>query len=69
MNAIEFDHVGKQYRLGLVSTGTFSDDLTRWWTMHVRHKEDPYLKASMIEVMGFSMMMVCKVSLVTILIG
>ena len=44
MNAIEFDHVGKQYRLGLVSTGTFSDDLTRWWTMHVRHKEDPYLK-------------------------
>ena len=44
MNAIEFDHVGKQYRFGLVSTGTFSDDLTRWWTMHVRHKEDPFLK-------------------------
>jgi len=44
MNAIEFDHVGKQYRLGLVSTGTISDDLTRWWTMHVRHKEDPFLK-------------------------
>jgi lipopolysaccharide transport system ATP-binding protein len=44
MNAIEFDHVGKQYRLGLVSTGTFSDDLTRWWTMNVRHKEDPNLK-------------------------
>ena len=44
MNAIEFDHVGNQYRLGLVSTGTFSDDLTRWWTMHVRHKEDPFLK-------------------------
>ena len=44
MTAIEFDHVGKQYRLGLVSTGTFSDDLTRWWTMHVRHKEDPFLK-------------------------
>ena len=44
MNAIEFAHVGKQYRLGLVSTGTFSDDLTRWWTMHVRHQEDPFLK-------------------------
>ena len=44
MDAIEFDHVGKQYRLGLVSTGTFSDDLTRWWTMNVRHKEDPFLK-------------------------
>lgn len=44
MNAIEFDHVGKQYRLGLVSTGTFSDDLNRWWTMNVRHKGDPFLK-------------------------
>ena len=44
MNAIEFDHVGKQYRLGLVSTGTFSHDLNRWWTMNVRHKEDPNLR-------------------------
>ena len=44
MNAIEFDHVGKQYRLGLVSTGTFSQDLNRWWTMNIRHKEDPFLK-------------------------
>ena len=44
MNAIEFDHVGKQYRLGLVSTGTFSHDLNRWWMMNVRHKEDPNLK-------------------------
>ncbi len=44
MNAIEFDHVGKQYRLGLVSTGTFSHDLNRWWTMNVRHKDDPNLK-------------------------
>ena len=25
--AIEFNHVGKQYRLGLVSTGTISYDL------------------------------------------
>ena len=44
MKAIEFDHVGKQYRLGLVSTGTISHDLNRWWTMNVLHKEDPYLK-------------------------
>ena len=44
MNAIEFDHVGKQYRLGLVSSGTFSQDLNRWWTMNIRHKEDPLLK-------------------------
>jgi len=44
MKAIEFNHVGKQYRLGVVSTGTFSHDLSRWWTMHVLGKEDPYLK-------------------------
>ena len=42
--AIEFDHVSKQYRLGLVSTRTLSHDLNRWWTVHVRGKEDPYLK-------------------------
>ena len=44
MNAIEFENVGKQYRLGLVSTGTISHDLNRWWTMHILGKEDPYLK-------------------------
>ena len=42
--AIEFNHVGKQYRLGLVSTRTLSHDLNRWWQMSVRGKEDPYLK-------------------------
>ena len=44
MTAIEFENVGKQYRLGLVSTQTLSHDLNRWWTVNVRHKEDPYLK-------------------------
>lgn len=42
--AIEFENVGKQYRLGLVSTQTLSHDLHRWWTVNVRHKEDPYLR-------------------------
>ena len=44
MNAIEFENVGKQYRLGLVSTGTIAHDLNRWWTMNILRKEDPYLK-------------------------
>ncbi|MBR1389320.1 MAG: ABC transporter ATP-binding protein [Prevotella sp.] len=44
MKAIEFNHVGKQYRLGLVSTGTFSLDLNRWWAMNVLGKEDPFLR-------------------------
>ena len=44
MKAIEFNHVGKQYCLGLVSTGTFKNDLSRWWAMNVLGKEDPFLK-------------------------
>lgn len=42
--AIEFENIGKQYRLGRVGTGTLSHDLNRWWTMNVLRKEDPYLK-------------------------
>ena len=44
--AVKFDHVGKQYRLGLVSTKTISHDLNRWWQTTVLGKEDPYLKIS-----------------------
>ena len=36
-------NISKQYRLGLVSSGTLSHDLTRWWHK-VRGKEDPFLK-------------------------
>ena len=42
--AIEFNHVSKQYRLGLVSTRTLGADFNRWWTMNIRGKEDPFLK-------------------------
>lgn len=42
--AIEFNHISKLYRLGLVSTGTISHDLKRWWTINVLRQEDPYLK-------------------------
>ena len=44
MDAITFEGVGKQYRLGTVSSGTISHDLNRWWAVNVMHKEDPYLK-------------------------
>ena len=44
MTAIEFDGVGKMYRLGRVGTGTLSHDLNRWWSMNILGKEDPYLK-------------------------
>lgn len=42
--AIEFNHVGKQYRLGLVTTKTLSHDLNRWWQTSILKKDDPYLK-------------------------
>ena len=40
---IRIENLSKQYRLGLVSTGTVSHDINRWWCKMVG-KEDPYLK-------------------------
>ncbi|QXP61675.1 polysaccharide ABC transporter ATP-binding protein [Olleya sp. HaHaR_3_96] len=40
---LKAENISKQYRLGLVGTGTISHDLNRWWS-RVRGKEDPYLK-------------------------
>lgn len=44
MNAIEFENISKQYKLGYISSKTLSQDLNRWWAMHVLRKEDPMLK-------------------------
>ena len=41
---IEFKNISKQYRLGLVSTGTLSHDLNRFWQTKVLRRDDPYLK-------------------------
>ncbi|EDP69662.1 polysaccharide ABC transporter, ATPase component [Flavobacteriales bacterium ALC-1] len=40
---LKVENLGKQYRLGLVGTGTISHDLNRWWNK-IRGKHDPYLK-------------------------
>lgn len=42
--AIEFNNVGKQYRLGTVGTGTLSHDLNRFWQTKILRREDPYLR-------------------------
>ena len=42
--AIEFNNISKLYRLGLVSSGTLSNDLQRWWQMNILGREDPFLK-------------------------
>lgn len=43
-NAIEFENVSKQYRLGLVGTGTLAHDIRRFWITNILRQEDPYLK-------------------------
>ena len=40
-NVIEVKKISKQYRLGLIGTGTLSHDLNRMWAK-LRGKEDPY---------------------------
>ncbi|HLO73758.1 MAG TPA: ABC transporter ATP-binding protein [Flavobacterium sp.] len=40
---IKSENISKQYRLGLVGTGTVKDDMKRWWH-NLRGKEDPFLK-------------------------
>jgi lipopolysaccharide transport system ATP-binding protein len=38
---IKVENLSKQYRLGLVGSGTFKEDTKRWWAK-MRGKEDPY---------------------------
>ncbi len=40
---LQVENVSKQYRLGLIGSGTLSHDLNRWWHK-IRGKEDPFLK-------------------------
>jgi lipopolysaccharide transport system ATP-binding protein len=44
--AIRIENLSKQYRLGVVGTGTLTHDLKRWWA-RVRGKEDPTLQIGM----------------------
>lgn len=38
---IKVENLSKQYRLGLVGSGTFKEDVGRWWAK-LRGKEDPF---------------------------
>ena len=42
--AISFEHVGKMYQLGVVGTGSLSNDIKRWWYTSVLNREDPFLR-------------------------
>ena len=38
---IQVENLSKQYRLGLVGSGTFKEDAIKWWAK-IRRKEDPF---------------------------
>lgn len=40
---LKVENLSKQYRLGLVGTGTLAEDIKRWWYL-IRGKDDPFLK-------------------------
>jgi len=40
---LKAEQIHKQYRLGVIGTGTLGNDLKRWWS-RIRGKEDPFLK-------------------------
>src|SRR5210317_1015495 len=41
-SVIKIEHLYKQYRLGVIGSGTLTQDLNRWWA-RTRGKEDPTL--------------------------
>ncbi len=45
------ENISKQYRLGLVGTGTLNDDFKRWW-YRIQGKEDPFLKVGAVNDRG-----------------
>lgn len=40
---LKAENISKQYRLGLIGTGTITHDLNRWWHK-LRGKDDPFLR-------------------------
>lgn len=44
---LKAEDISKQYRLGMVGTGTLNHDIKRWWAS-LRGKEDPYLQVGAI---------------------
>jgi lipopolysaccharide transport system ATP-binding protein len=41
-NIIEVENISKLYRLGIIGTGSFRQDLNRWWNVNLLRKKDPF---------------------------
>lgn len=50
-SVIEVNNLSKKYRLGLVGTGSFADDMKRYWA-RVRGKEDPTLNIAQSNILS-----------------
>ena len=40
--AIQVENLSKLYSLGKVGTGSFRQDIKRWWVSQILKKEDPF---------------------------
>ena len=41
---IQAENLSKLYHLGVIGTGSFRQDLKRWWVKNIEKKEDPFFK-------------------------
>lgn len=48
-NAIEVENVSKLYALGKVGTGSFRQDIKRWWIRNVLKQADPFFSGTVAE--------------------
>jgi lipopolysaccharide transport system ATP-binding protein len=44
---IQVENISKLYRLGTIGTGSFRQDLQRWWNLYVLGKKDPFFHPSL----------------------
>ncbi|QHV97445.1 ABC transporter ATP-binding protein [Spirosoma endbachense] len=44
---IQLENLSKYYRLGTIGTGSFRQDLQRWWTTTVHRRDDPFFRNPM----------------------
>src|SRR4051812_33970020 len=46
--ALEIKEVSKYYQLGVISTGSLRQDMHRWWTKNILHRNDPFFDSTAI---------------------
>src|SRR5688500_4622192 len=39
---IQVENISKRYNLGTIGTGSFRQDMQKWWNQHILRKQDPF---------------------------